>query len=482
MNIAIVLLILLVGSIVTFLSTNRLARITAMIFAVASLVFSIALFLKGNHVSPELAPVNQSFKYLFRLDGLSFLMTILTTVLLPLILLSATSQAYRREKLFYSLVMFMAFAMLGTFLSSNALLYYIFWEMSLIPIYFIAYLWGEGSLEEKRKAVTKFFIQTFAGSLFMLLAIGYLYTKTLSFNLFDFYNADLSQTEQIFVFLAFFLAYAIKSPIFPFHTWQADIYMRAPAVGSMLLAGLMSKMGIFSIIRWQLPIAPDAALTLRPLMITLCIIGVLYGLFIALRQDNIKRFLAFGSLSHVSMIAAGVYSLTIDGIQGAIMLIIGHALVIVALFYIVEIIRYKTNKTLISELGGLKDKAPKFAFAFLLIVLAAVSFPFTLNFVGEFDILVGLYSFSQNIFYPLLAGLSLIFGAFAFLKMYQYTVLGENKTIEFTDLSFKEGLILTIIASLIFFFGIFSLPISELLQISYMDTVKSVFIEEVLIF
>lgn len=378
--------------------------------------------------------------------------------------------------------MFMAFAMLGTFLSSNALLYYIFWEMSLIPIYFIAYLWGDGTLEEKRKAVTRFFIQTFVGSLFMLLAIGYLYTKTLSFNLYDFYHADLSQTEQIYIFLAFFLAYAIKSPIFPFHTWQADIYMRSPAVGSMLLAGLMSKMGIFSIIRWQIPIAPDAALTLRPLMLTLCLIGVIYGLFVALRQDNLKRFLAFGSLSHVSMIAAGAYSLTLDGTQGAIMLILGHALVIVALFYIADIIRYRTNKTLISELGGLRNKAPKFAFAFILIVLAAVSFPFTLNFVGEFDILVGLYSCTQNIFYPLIAGLSLIFGAYAFLKMYQYTVLGKNKTIEFSDLSFKEGLILTILTVLIFFFGIYSLPISELLQASYIETVKNLFLHETLAF
>lgn len=467
MNIALVLLILLVGSIATFLSSNRLARIMAMIFSIAALVFSIALYLKGNHVSPEFEPVDSSFSLLFKWDGLSLLMTLLTTVMLPLIILSATSQAYKREKLFYSLVMFMAFAMLGAFLSSNILLYYVFWEMSLIPIYFISYLWGQGTLEEKRKAVTRFFIQTFAGSLFMLLAIAYIYTKTLSFNLVDFYQAELSGTEQTFIFLAFFLAYAIKSPIFPFHTWQADIYMRSPAVGSMLLAGLMSKMGIYSIIRWQIPIAPEAAVNLRPLMLTLCIIGILYGLFMALRQDNLKRFLAYASLSHVSMIAAGVYSLTFDGMQGAIILILGHALVIVGLFYLVEIIRYKTEKTNISELGGLRNKAPKYSFAFLLILLAGISFPFTLNFVGEFDILVGLYAFSQNLWYPVLAGLSLIFGAFVFLRMFQHTLLGENKTYEFNDLSFKEGLILTIIIVFIFALGVYSAPICEILSLSY---------------
>lgn len=466
MNIALVLLILLIGCIATFCSGNKLARITAMLFSIATTIFSIALYFKGNLVSyEELIPVHKTFASLFRLDGLSMVLTLLTTILLPLIILSATSQAYKKEKLFYSLVLFMAFAMLGAFLSSNALLYYIFWEMSLIPIYFISLMWGQGELEERRKAVMTFFMQTFAGSMFMLLAILYLYNKTLSFQLVDFYNADLNETEQIFVFLGFFLAYAIKTPIFPFHTWQADIYMRTPAVGSMLLAGLMSKMGAYSIIRWQLPVAPEAAILFRPYIIVLCIIGVVYGLLIALRQDNLKRFMAFVSLSHVSFIAAGIYSLTFEGLQGAIILILAHALVIVGLFYLVEIIRYKTNKSLISELGGLKYTAGKYSLAFILITLAAISFPLSFNFIGELNIMIGLYSYSHNLLYPILIGLSLILGAFVFLRMYQYVMLGKTATgIDFKDLSFKEGLILTVIIALIAFFGIYSLPITEMTQ------------------
>lgn len=466
MNIILVLIILLAGTIATYCSGNRFARITAVLFSLASLVFSIALQIKGNltyHLPwIESLGINLSLN----LDPLSLAMILLTTILLPLILLTGTSKAYPNEKLFYSLVMFMAFAMVGSFLSSNAILYYVFWEISLIPIYFIVFLWGVGSHEEKLKAVTTFFVQTFAGSLFMLASLIYLYSIAQSFEISALIAAgrSLPLTNQIWVFLGFFLAYAIKTPIFPFHTWQADIYMRAPAVGSMLLAGIMSKMGAYSIIRWQLPITPFAAEELRPYILVLCIIGVVYGLLIALRQDNMKRFMAFGSLSHVSFIAAGAYSLTYAGLQGAIALILAHGLTVVGLFFAADIITCRTDKTNISELGGLSQKAGKFSFAFIVIVLAGISMPLSLNFVGEFNILVGLYSFSQNIFYPLFIGLSLILGAFVFLRMYQHVMLGPKTKLDFSDLSFKEGLIFTILIALLLIYGVYSTPISDFMK------------------
>ncbi len=466
MNIALILLILLVGAIVTYFSGNRLARITALLFAVASAVFSIALYFQvGGGAGIEYEQLwisNPQVMFSLKADGLSIAMLLLTTIMLPVVLLSAVSQEFKRERLFYALVMFMAFAMAGSFLSSNALLYYIFWEMSLIPIYFIVILWGNGEIENRRQAAMTFFMHTFGGSLFMLASIIYLYTQAGSFQLDDFYALDLSLTEQIWVFLGFFLAFAIKIPIFPFHTWQADVYKRAPAVGTMLLAGLMSKMGAYSILRWQIPVVPEAALELRPYVLVLCIIGVLYGAFVALQQDDIKRFLAFASLSHVGFVAAGAYSLTFDGIQGSIILIVAHGVAIIGLFYAAEIIRIRTEKSKISEMGGYMHKAAKFGAAFFLLVLAAISMPISFNFIGEFTIMLGLYGVS--LWYVIFIGLSLIFGAYMFLRMYQQVMLGAAPKEEFRELSVKEGFILLYIITIIIYFGVNSGPIADLVR------------------
>ena len=466
MNIALILLILLVGAIVTYFSGNRLARITALLFAVASAVFSIALYFQvGGGAGIEYEQLwisNPQVMFSLKADGLSIAMLLLTTIMLPVVLLSAVSQEFKRERLFYALVMFMAFAVAGSFLSSNALLYYIFWEMSLIPIYFIVILWGNGEIENRRQAAMTFFMHTFGGSLFMLASIIYLYTQAGSFQLDDFYALDLSLTEQIWVFLGFFLAFAIKIPIFPFHTWQADVYKRAPAVGTMLLAGLMSKMGAYSILRWQIPVVPEAALELRPYVLVLCIIGVLYGAFVALQQDDIKRFLAFASLSHVGFVAAGAYSLTFDGIQGSIILIVAHGVAIIGLFYAAEIIRIRTEKSKISEMGGYMHKAAKFGAAFFLLVLAAISMPISFNFIGEFTIMLGLYGVS--LWYVIFIGLSLIFGAYMFLRMYQQVMLGAVPKEEFRELSVKEGFILLYIITIIIYFGVNSGPIADLVR------------------
>lgn len=465
MNIALILIILLVGAIATYLSGNRLARITALLFAVASTVFSVALYFKYGTVGRDYKLLwisDPEVYFSLNADGLSITMLLLTTILLPVILLTSASQVYRREKLFYSLVMFMTFAMAGAFLSSNAILYYVFWEMSLIPIYFIVVMWGNGELENRRKAAMTFFMHTFAGSLFMLAGIIYLYTKAGSFQLEDFYALNLSTTEQIWIFLAFFLAYAIKIPIFPFHTWQADVYKRAPAVGTMLLAGLMSKMGAYSILRWQIPVTPEGAEILRPYVVALCIIGVIYGALIALQQDDLKRFMAYASLSHVGFVAAGAYSLTYDGVLGSIILILAHGFAIVGLFYALEIIRIRTEKTKISQLGGIMHKAPKFAFAFFMLTLAAVSMPISFNFVGEFTIMLGLYQ--VNLWYAVIIGLSLIFGAFVFLKMFQHTMLGKETKEEFRELTIKEGFVFAIIIGIIIFFGVYSSPVADLVM------------------
>lgn len=472
MNIAIILIILLVGAIITYCSGNRFASKMALLFSIAAGIFSVAFLLKygipGTTYTIEwLKSPNISFA--LKADGLAIALVLLTTILTPIIIITTLAREFKNEKLLYTLILFMEFAMVGCFLSSDALLYYVFWEMSLIPIYFIIVIWGNDEMLERRKAAMTFFLYTFAGSLFMLAAIIFMYTKTGSFLLHDFYNVSLTNEEQIWVFLAFFLAYAIKIPIFPFHTWQAGAYQKAPTVGTMLLAGLMSKMGAYSIIRWQLPVTPYAADLLRPIVLILCIIGVIYGAVIALRQDNLKRFFAYASLSHVGMVAAGAYALTYDGLQGAVMLILAHGFAIVGLFYATDIIYNRTGKASISQLGGIKAHAPKFTTAFFLSVLASVSIPLTFNFVGEFTIMYGLYQ--VNWAYALFIGLSLFLGAFFMLRMYQYVMLGEASKTPFRDLSHTEIIVFSLIVVVLVFFGIYSTPIADLVSPSLREIV-----------
>lgn len=472
MNVSLILILLLVGAIATFLSGDKFASKVALLFSLAALVCSSILvnqFLGGINISlsnPWILQPNISFA--LKADGLSLAMVLLTTSLLPLIVLSSFENNFNNSKNFYGLVLFMAFAMVGTFLASDGLLYYIFWELALIPIYFIALVWGNGDTEERKKAVVKFFIYTLGGSLFMLIAFAYLYTKAGSFLLEDLTKLDLSATEQTWIFLAFFLAYAIKIPIIPFHTWQAKVYQKAPTVGTMLLSGIMLKMGLYSVIRWQLPIAPLAAKTYMPVLIGLSIAGVIYGSIVALRQKDLKKLLAYSSLAHVGLIAAGCYTLTADGLSGAVSQMIAHGFVIVGLFFAAEVIfrRFETYK--IDEMGGVRSQASKFTSMFMILVLASVALPGTFNFIGEFTVL---YSLSQvNIWYAVLGGTTIILGAYYMLKMFQNVMLGETNTKLFADVTTTEIIVFVIIIAFLLFYGLYPKPIVDLVMPSIKET------------
>jgi proton-translocating NADH-quinone oxidoreductase chain M len=465
MNVSILLIILFVGAITTYLAGDKMASKVALFFSLSSLGCAILLlnqFNAGDNISVIQQWINQpKISFALQADGLAIAMILLTLALTPIIIFSSFENEYKNAKAFYALILFMAFAMAGTFLASDGLLYYIFWELSLIPIYFIALIWGNGDVEERKKAVVKFFIYTLAGSLFMLIAFVYLYQQAGSFLLEDLYKLDLSTTEQLWIFLAFFLAYAIKIPLIPFHTWQANVYQKAPAVGTMLLSGIMLKMGLYSIIRWQLPIAPLAAKEYMYIFISLGIAGVIYGSIVALRQRDLKKLLAYSSLAHVGLIAAGTYTLTIDGLRGAVLQMIAHGFVVVGLFFISEIIfrRYETRT--IAEMGGIRTQSPRFASMFLLLVLASVALPTTFNFVGEFTVL---YSLSQiNVWFAFLGGMTIILGAYYMLKMYQQVMLGETNARTFKDVNFKEGLALVLIIAVLFFFGMYPKPITDLI-------------------
>ena len=465
MNVSLILIILLVGAFATFLAGDKLASKVALFFGLAAAGASIVL-LNHYNLGENISFINQwitqpNISFALKADGLSMAMLLLTTVLTPIIIFSSFGNDYKNSKSFYALILFMSFAMAGTFLASDGLLYYIFWELSLIPIYFIALIWGNGDVEERKKAVVKFFIYTLAGSLFMLVAFVYMYQKVGSFLLEDLYKLNLTATEQLWIFIAFFLAYAIKIPLIPFHTWQANVYQKAPTVGTMLLSGIMLKMGLYSVIRWQLPLAPLAAKEYMYIFIGLGIAGVIYGSIVALKQKDLKKLLAYSSLAHVGLIAAGTYTLTLDGLRGAVLQMIAHGFVVVGLFYAAEIIfrRYETRA--IAEMGGIRMQSPKFTSMFMILVLASVALPTTFNFIGEFTVL---YSLSQiNIWFAILGGTTIILGAYYMLKMFQHAMLGETNTKPFADVTINEGITLVLIIGVLFFFGMYPKPITDLI-------------------
>ncbi|WP_396145186.1 NuoM family protein [Flavobacterium sp.] len=476
MNVSLILIVLLIGALVTFVSGDKLASKVALFFSLAALGCTTVLvnhYLGGVDISlnnPWILQPNVSFA--LKADGLALAMVLLTVSLIPIILLSSFANKFNNSKNFYALVLFMAFAMTGTFLAADGLLYYIFWELSLIPIYFIALVWGNGDLEERKKAVVKFFIYTLAGSLFMLVAFAYLYDKAGSFMLSDLTKLKLSVTEQFWIFFAFFLAYAIKIPIIPFHTWQAKVYQKAPTVGTMLLSGIMLKMGLYSVIRWQIPIAPLAAKTYMPTLIGLSIAGVIYGSIVALRQKDLKKLLAYSSLAHVGLIAAGCYTLTADGISGAVSQMIAHGFVIVGLFFAAEVIYRRFNSNTIDDLGGIRSQAPKFTSLFMILVLASVALPGTFNFIGEFTVL---YSLSQvNIWFAVLGGTTIILGAYYMLKMFQNVMLGETNTKVFAEVTLNETIVFVILIAFLLFYGIHPKPIVDLVNPSVQEILTQI--------
>ncbi|UWY29447.1 NADH-quinone oxidoreductase subunit M [Flavobacterium sp. TR2] len=465
MNVSTILIILLIGAFATYFSGDKLASKVALLFSLAALGCSIVLlnnYNAGENISVINSWINQpKISFALNGDGLGLAMVLLTAALTPIIIFSSFGNEYKNAKGFYALILFMAFAMAGTFLAADGLLYYIFWELALIPIYFIALIWGNGDAEERRKAVVKFFIYTLAGSLFMLTAFIYLYTKAGSFLIEDLYKVNLSASEQFWIFLAFFLAYAIKIPIIPFHTWQANVYQKAPTVGTMLLSGIMLKMGLYSVLRWQLPLAPIAAKEYMHIFIALGIAGVIYGSIVALRQKDLKKLLAYSSLAHVGLIAAGSYTLTLDGFRGSVMQMIAHGFVVVGLFFAAEVIfrRYETRE--IGEMGGIRAQSPKFTSMFLILVLASVALPSTFNFVGEFTVL---YSLSQiNIWFAILGGTTIILGAYYMLRMFQHVMLGETNSKAFADVTLNEGISFAVIIAVLLFFGFYPKPITDLI-------------------
>ncbi|MCW3127892.1 MAG: NADH-quinone oxidoreductase subunit [Bacteroidetes bacterium] len=479
MLLLIVLFFPLLAAVVTYLSGNKLSGKVALLAAAVEFVLSLVALEHYCHnnwnglVFTHGWIINPNISFSIAADGLSVLLVVLTTFLVPVIILSSFGREQANGRALYSLVLLMQFALIGVFVATDGLLFYIFWELALIPIYFIALLWGDGRDKQFLSTATfKFFVYTLIGSLFMLVAFIFLYSRTGSLSLQSLYAANLNHKEQVFLAAAFFFAFAVKIPIFPFHTWQADTYKEAPTIGTMLLAGIMLKMGLYGLLRWLLPVVPDGVRFFNPLFITLSVIGIVYGSILAIQQKDIKRLLAYSSFAHVGLIAAGIFSLTIEGLQGAVVQMLAHGVNVVGAFFAGEIIFRRTGTLEISQLGGIRNVAPKFATCFIIVVLASVALPTTNAFIGEFLLLYGVYGYNTCL--SIVAGLTIILGAAYMLKMYQNTMLGEVKTLTsgFADLSASELTVFVVLIIAIFVCGVYPKPIIDIAQPALAEILK----------
>lgn len=404
-------------------------------------------------------------------DGISLPLVILTNTLVPLIILSTFRYKYKGD--FYALILFMQTGLLLVFSAVDAFLFYVGWELALIPIYFICGLWGG---EHRARITLKFFIYTFSGSLFMLIAIIYLYTQvpTANYEWKSFYELALDEKTQGYIFWAFFIAFAIKMPVFPLHTWQPDTYVEAPAAGTMLLSGIMLKMGVYGLIRWLIPIAPLGVAQYGNIALILAIIGIVYASVIAFKQKDIKRLIAYSSIAHVGLIAAGVFVWNIQSLQGAMIQMVNHGISVIGLFFVIDIIEQQMGTREISSLGGIAKQAPSLALVFLAIVLGAIGLPLTNGFIGEFLLLLGIYQ--VGIWATLFAGLTIIFGAVYMLRMYQGVMLGETNslTATFKDVKGVDLFVLGLIVILILAIGIYPGPLLHISEASVTDLIKQV--------
>lgn len=463
------LFIPLAASLLLLFTRGGLSRNLALVFTIVQLGFTAyaySVFKTDGATAFEFLrnwSVKPFINVHFSMDGVSLLMVILTNLLLPLIILSGYNRDTERPHVFYSLILFMQFALNGVFISFDGFIYYIFWELALIPIYFISFNWGG---ENRTQVTLKFFIYTLAGSLLMLFGFLFLYNGSPQHSL-DWTSLIANPScgcNQSWLFWLFFIAFAIKIPIVPFHTWQPDTYKTAPTQGTMLLSGIMLKMGTYSLIRWLLPVLPEGVKEWQSVVIALSVAGIVYASIIAIMQRDLKRLLAYSSIAHVGLISAGIFALNISGLQGSLVQMLAHGINVVGLFFCADIIFNRTQNANVEGIGGIRLVAPKFAAWFMVVILGSVALPLTNGFVGEFMLLFGVYQYSTWL--AVFAGLTIILGAVYMFRMYQKVVLGKPimENMVFPDLFWNEKLVLITIGILIFVLGIFPKPILELTE------------------
>lgn len=473
-------------------SQEKAIRIFGLIISIFTFIVSFIAYLKFNSNSSDFQFVHYfrwieklNISYFVGVDGMSLLLVLLTTFLTPLTLLSSWSAIRKNVKEFTFFMLMLELGMLGVFVALDLFLFYIFWEAMLIPMYFIIGIWGG---EQRIYASVKFFIYTMFGSLLMLVAIIWLAVYAsgplgyFTTNLIELYKVgpDVPGTIQNWMFLAFAFSFAIKVPLFPLHTWLPDAHVQAPTAGSVILAGVLLKMGTYGLIRFCLPLFPQSSITFAPYISILAIIGIIYGALVAMVQKDVKKLVAYSSVAHLGFVVLGIFAVTIESVQGAVIQMINHGLSTGALFLLVGVIYERTHTREISEYGGIAKIVPLFSFALMFASLSSVGLPGLNGFVGEFLILIG--SFKSPIlddwWYTVFATSGVIFAAVYLLWMYQRVVFGEvtnPKLKGISDMNVREMIVLAPIFIFIIWIGIYPSTFLDVSKSSAKKVIEQVY-------
>jgi NADH-quinone oxidoreductase subunit M len=428
----------LVGAILLLLIGNAdgrrdgLMRWIGLVVSIATFAVTVGLWVWFDAASAEFQFVERvpwipafGIDYYVGIDGISLLLVVLTGFLTPIALLSSWHGIERKVKEFVVFMLALEAAMIGVFVSLDLFLFYVFWDAMLIPMYFLIGIWG---YDQRIYAAIKFMLYTMAGSVLMLIAIlglAYLHseaTGTYTFDLLKLYTLEVAPETQRWFFLAFTLAFAIKVPLFPFHTWLPDAHVQAPTAGSVILAGVLLKMGTYGLVRFSFPLFPDAALEFAPWIALLAVIGIIYGALVAMVQPDMKKLVAYSSVSHLGFVVLGICAMNVQGVQGAVYQMLAHGISTGGLFLIVGMLSDRRHTRLIAEFGGLKNVMPRLTAAFLIITLASIGMPGLNGFVGEFLIMVGAFRWDPR--YVVAAGLGVILSAVYMLWMFQRVYYG----------------------------------------------------------
>jgi len=460
----------LLAGILGFIVEKEVAR--AYGIAVASIEFLISIWLwvafdgsNGGIQFSEYIPIVSDFgiAYTLGVDGISLFIVIMSTMITLIGIISLDESRVDNIKNMIVSLLFLEMTMVGVFVALDAIVFYLFWELSLVPMLYIIGAWGGPT---RVYAAVKFFLYTFAGSLIMLvglLVIAYLYhqeTGVWTFNLLDWYQLNLPVDLQFWLFLALFAGFAIKVPMFPFHTWLPHAHGQAPTIGSVILAAVLLKMGTYGFVRFSLPLFPDASVQMIPLIVVLSIIMIIYTAMVAFAQKDMKQVIAYSSVSHMGIIMIGTFAMNAEGISGAVFQMLSHGMVSGALFLLVGIIYDRTGTKLMKNFGGLASIMPVYATIFGVMLMASVGLPLTIGFVGEFLALLGFYEVSPVA--TVLAGTSIIIGAIYMLALFKKSFFGEvvnEKLKGLKDLNARELTALLPLVAIVIWLGVYPNPI-----------------------
>ena len=466
------LIIPIVAAIVLlFVKHEQRAKDIAIVAGIASLTAAVNIVI-NNVAAVDLTWLQVlNSRFVLQADGLAKILILLTAISFPAIFIATNKNQITQKNIFLSLMLFTQAGLMGVFLAGDALLFYFFWELALIPVYFLCSIWGG----ERRIAVTfKFFIYTFLGSLFMLIGIIFMYmhTKDHSFSIASFKAAGLTNMQQVTAFALFFIAFAIKMPIFPLHTWQPDAYDQAPTAVTMVLSAVMVKMGLYGILRWLMPLFPSAFAAHTNIVMILSIIGVLYASFIAIRQDNIKKLIAYSSIAHIGLMSAALFANKEMGTQGVLIQLFSHGINVLGLWIIADIIEQQAGTKLLSEMGGLAKKQPTLAILLVAFSFANIALPLTNAFVGEFLMFNSL--FQVNPWMAAAAGVSVVLAAIYTLNMVQKCAYGEvSSAIQKMSTNKSAQAVLIVLIIIVFVTGVYPQPLFDLTK----DTLLQLFVK-----